>query len=191
MIVFGYDVGQATDPPAVVALGEVAHRAVVLAADRMPTGLSYERQVSTVIRSAREVGERSGESAPVIAVDRTGHRDTAERILAEWHHSVAISITSGRRATCQGATWTVPKRLLLHTVARGCERGDVVLGRHRELKAELASITTKPNGSVEAAGSGHDDLALALALAYWTLRVTRDPALPERMEVRGHAVTAV
>ena len=93
----------------------------------------------------------------------------------------AVTITGGEEAHGSGEKWSVPKRDLLTGVEVLLETGDLVISSHlrdaevlvRELEGmRLASVAG--HGKLLAEGAGHDDLALALALACWRAKRARN-----------------
>lgn len=182
-MIAGIDIGQRRDYAAVVRIvptdGRDGHRRrwCAVQAEEVPLGTEY-RQVAAY---AAHLSDHGG----AVVLDATGVGSPVlehARQLAEPARGVllGVSITAGRRARLD--RWpdiTVPKHALLDSLRTALERRQLQLptDAHR-LRGQLAALTTKPTRTggarVEAAGAGHDDLALAACLATWTAALLDD-----------------
>jgi hypothetical protein len=95
----------------------------------------------------------------------------------------AVTITGGERPHSHSGGWNVPKRDLMAVVQVLLERGELRIARDlrglRMLLRELMEVQErlKSNGGTRLGAEGygeHDDLAIALALACWRAKRTRE-----------------
>jgi hypothetical protein len=149
--------------------------------ERMPLGMSYMRvteRVSEIMRNPQMLGQSR------LVVDATGLGAPVVEMLQSagmGSRLTAVTITGGEQANGSGEKWWVPKKDLLTGLEVLLESGDLVISRHlkdaevlaRELEAmRLASVAGK--GKLLEDGAEHDDLALALALACWRAKRSRN-----------------
>jgi len=141
----------------------------VRAAERLRIGTSYPR----VIAHIRDLVVAAAPLGPVtLTVDATGVGQPVVdslRLAQLPCRLIPVTITAGEHATRSAKGESVPKRELMVVFADAPRPARAIATsgprRRRALLDELASMTR----NLEAA-SGHDDLALALALAAWPLR---------------------
>ncbi len=178
MIVIGVDIGQAHDSAAVVVLAPYdgrridGHRPVwdVASARTLPLGTSYGEVVHVIDTVS---GDFAAAGYPVVmVVDATGvGRPVLEQVRARTNERasvVGVTSTGGRRPGGRWPNLTAPKEMILDALRIALQqRGIHALWEHPALARQVESLRRKPSGRVEAAGSGHDDLALALAYAVW------------------------
>ena len=131
--------------------------------------------VSDVVRHLRDVAglpEIAGKCTPAVDLLRAARPGC--RI-------VPVTITGGDQEGSDGTVYRVPKRDLIIGLQVVVEQRRLEIAKrsrsHRELMAELAEIKSTVTGfgrtTFEADGSrAHDDLVLALALAWWRVRKT-------------------
>src|SRR4051794_37230523 len=142
-------------------------------AERVPLGASYPDVVEHIRRLVKRepiagrctlVVDATGVGAPVVDLLRR------ERLGCP---VVPVVITAGETASSDGVRYRVPKRDLIAGLQvafqkrrLGLAQGLPMLG---ELREELRSMRVRvsENGSERYAGRVHDDLVLALALAWW------------------------
>ena len=157
----------------------------------MPLGTPYPCVVERVreVLRGREIGGRCA-----LAVDATGVGAPVVELLRAGHPGceiAAVTITGGERESCSagssGNNWSVPKRDLIAGLQVLIERGELKIARHmretgtlvRELIGLRIStrISTNHTGHTRIGADGygeHDDLAIALALACWRARKTKN-----------------
>lgn len=148
--------------------------------ERLPLGTDYTRVVERV---RRVVGKWPG-VAMRLAVDATGVGAAVVDLLRREGAGCPLTpvvITAGERAHTAHGTWFVPKADLLTApvvlLEKGLLRfcGDV--GERKAFEAELLGVrqTRRAGGGMRwgAAGAGHDDLVMALALGLWQARLWR------------------
>jgi hypothetical protein len=94
-----------------------------------------------------------------------------------------VTITGGQQPHARGGGWSVPKQDLIAYIQVLLEKGELRIARDlrgaRMLLRELMDVQEKLKSSgatrVGADGSGeHDDLVIALALACWKAKGTRE-----------------
>lgn len=192
MIFLGVDVGQASDPSALVGVRVREGRVVVAGAEERALGERYAELIAAVDDRCRCVEQHGQRVVPV--VDATGvGRPVLEGLRQIRPDSVGITITAGTRHGGVWPDWRVPKRLLVHTAAAGMESGEVELpdrDRWPVLHDQIRSLRHKRRGRVEASGAGHDDLVLSWLYAVYAVQIMRHPGLEQRLKVRGHGVVA-
>lgn len=203
MIVIGLDVGQARDHAARVIIRAteqaraVGHRFVwdVLDVAHVPLDTSYAAIVGHTVALADDF---ASEGYPcLVALDASGvgralleQARTRQRACPPGRCAPVVGITSTASAT-PGGQWpdlTAPKRAMLDAVAVALKQRGLRLHTSRSpddatLARELRAMTHKPNGRREAAGSGHDDLAMALTYAVWL----GDQLTDQQHRYRAHA----
>ena len=147
--------------------------------ERLPLGTSYPDVVERV-RTLAVSASAHGQRAPVV-VDATGVGGVVIDMLRSRRlpgQMIPVTITGGDRVIPDGAGYRVPKRDLIVGLQVAFEtRGlamDPRLGGLDALIAELMSMRVAVSASgherYEAWREGsHDDLVLALALAWWQI----------------------
>jgi hypothetical protein len=192
----GVDLGQAQDHAAIVVLQRLElnlperdpitwqypHATLIVArhAERIPLGLSYPAIADYVATLAQQ--------APMtdrgqIVVDATGLGAPVVDLLREKSairsQVVPVVITSGEFATDANGRWYVPKRDLIDGVRIAFEGGRIAISQEIDhlssLTEELENMRYRRNpqtGAGRISGRKHDDLVLALSLAWW--RASRD-----------------
>lgn len=136
-------------------------------AERMPLGTPYRKVAERVVELAEELGAGSQ-----VVVDATGLGAPVVETLREMDVPggvVAVTITGGGSASGAARDWWVPKGDLIGTVSVLLDQGRLKVprgsaGAHALMRELLAMRRV---GRKMEAGSGHDDLVLALALACW------------------------
>jgi hypothetical protein len=153
----------------------------------MPLGTPYTGVVDRVERMARAVA-RTG--LCTLAVDATGVGlpviDALKIPGAPWR-LMPVTINHSQSETYLDGFWRVPKRDLIAGLQLGFDAGTFTIARKlREAEAlvqELISMrsTTRASGHTQYASPGtkHDDLALALSLAWWAAQTRRPATLGE------------
>ena len=204
----GFDVGQARDSSALVVLerrqefrvgghskehrpyGEPEYRAIDAA--RLPLQTTYPVQAAYVAERMRRAPLADGAE---LIVDRSGIGRAVFDELAKLRvpHLCGVTITGGEEpARDGGLNWRVPKVRLVQVVDARLNDGSLRLSAEMpladELRRELEDFRVSFTGggamTFAAAGSGHDDLALALSLALWAA-AARPSGEMFRVRVRG------
>jgi hypothetical protein len=133
--------------------------------EQFPHGLKYREIVA---QAAQYV-----DAADMTFVDAGGLGDPVCELLREDFPNkiTAIKITGGESAYLTGRDWTVPKALLMETLASAFSRGVITVSAPNPgraiLEEEFKHFIYKPgrNPKYEAAAGHHDDTVLAVALA--------------------------
>lgn len=155
---------------------------------RWPLGLSYTAVVSGTLGLLSDLARRNPGAQMTLVVDYTGVGRPVVDMFAEPIRAlpvdlVALTITSGKAATCEvrddgHAEWHVPKQALVSAAQIMLQTRRLhippALPKAADLKAELENfrmkITLAANAQYEAWRDGqHDDLVLATAMAAWAL----------------------
>jgi hypothetical protein len=186
----GLDLGQRRDRTAFVVL-EVADiaskhlsavtfapersiRRTVRHLERVPVGTPYPEVVERAIR----IADRLARAAPTsLIVDATGGgipvADSLRKPSAKWRLAPVI-INAGYRDTYVDGFWRVSKQDLIGRLQLAFDFGEFQiepsLSETETLVQELTAMRgfeRKRGRTIEAPGTAHDDLALALALAWW------------------------
>jgi len=184
----GVDLGQSQDHAAIVILQRLeinlpekdpitwehqhATLIVVRHAERIPLGISYPAVAEYVAGIARQppmtdrgqiVVDATGLGAPVV--------DLLREIPAIRSQVVPVVITTGEFGNEANGRWYVPRRDLIDGIRIAFEGHRIALSRQidhiEELVEELENMRSRRNN-----GRKHDDLVLALSLAWW--RAHRD-----------------
>jgi len=189
MIVVGVDVGQEADPSAVAILRHRDGAWHTLHTSERPLGEPYDVLAAEIDRICGTL-MRSGERVLPV-VDRTGIGRAVAEMIGRRRECLGLTITGGVRASCQWPHWTVPKPLLVHAADVWAKAGTLAQPDRRAhplLLSQLGALTRKTSGRIEAAGAGHDDVALAWLLAAWAGHVMTGDRLWTRLEVRHGVV---
>ncbi len=159
----------------------VAARVGVRYLQRMPLHTPYTAISEHVIRIGREL---AGAGQCTLAIDATGVGlpvvDALKIVNAPWR-LMPVTIGSAAHEYYSDGFWRVPKRDLIAGLQLAFENHAFrIASRLRESKTlieELASMraTTRLSGHTQFAspGAAHDDLAIALALAWWAADTRR------------------
>jgi hypothetical protein len=184
MFYVGLDLGQSSDPTALVAVEQVyvlANKSPsyhVRHIQRWPLGTPYPAIVNAVVGllQSRELRDSA------VIVDATGVGRAVVDLLRDAIRAarlnvslLAITITAGNAVTGGGSEFGVPKldlvaavQVYLQTkrvrIARGLPEAPAL---ERELLAFRVRITDSARETFEAASRHHDDIVMALALAIW------------------------
>ena len=194
----GLDLGQRRDRTAfaILEVADIAsqHRSAVTFAperttrrvirhlERVPVGTPYPDVVEKAIRIA---GKLANAAPTNLIVDATGGgipvADSLRQPAAKWRLAPVI-ISAGYRDTYVDGFWRVAKQDLIGRLQLAFDFGEfqieASLPETETLVQELTAMRgfeRKRGRTIEAPGSAHDDLALALALAWWGVE-TRHPA---------------
>ena len=177
MITIGVDVGQASDPTAVIAIESdlPSKMHTVRWIESVPLGTPYTAVVDRLV----EVDERCrAEGDTAMVVDYTGvGRPVLDMLRSRLRGGLhGVTISGGAAATSNGPHETVlPKRDLTTAleVVMQSRRLIVVKGLQgsRDLRHELKHFTFAINArgrdTYEASAGSGDDLVIALCLAVW------------------------
>ena len=149
---------------------------------RLPLGTPYTAVVEHVARMARTLAN----TGPcTLAVDATGVGlpiVDALRMPGESWHLMPVTIGYADRSAYTDGFWRVPKRDLVAGLQLAFDAGHftiaATLPEAEALVEELCAMraTTRASGATQFASPGakHDDLAIALSLAWWAIE-TRQP----------------
>lgn len=176
----GYDIAQASDWSAI----SVIESAIVPPyyrlrhLERLPRRTPYPEQVKHVVELCDQIGKRfgalpllacdfSGVGAPVFDMLRVAYQGTTKGIL----------ITGGSQVTISedGRVHRIPKLSLISRLRVTMESGKLKIARSMpetdafidELGKFELKIDEKGHVTMQAAGSGHDDLVLSVSIAIW------------------------
>ncbi|MBA8929523.1 hypothetical protein BC739_006741 [Kutzneria viridogrisea] len=184
MISIGMDVGRERDPAALAVLHSAgprpgSHRPCWDALDvgNLPLGTSYTALAQRAVSLAREFADAGW--PVVLTLDATGIGAAVHELAvaaAPELHIVAVTIVAGSTVRHTGPdTYSVGKHRLTEVVQVALQQRGLSLPDTpgvQELRGQLGRFIAKPRPGGyqrhEAAGAGHDDLVLALALALWT-----------------------
>jgi hypothetical protein len=186
----GLDLGQRRDRTAfaIIEVADIAspHRSAVTFAteratrravrhlERVPVGTPYPDVVEKAIRIADKLANAAQTN---LIVDATGGgipvADSLRKPAAKWRLAPVI-INAGYRDTYVDGFWRVAKQDLIGRLQLAFDFGEfqieASLPETETLVQELTAMRgfeRKRGRTMEAPGSAHDDLALALALAWW------------------------
>jgi hypothetical protein len=173
MYYVGIDLGKKQDHSAMAIVETCGDEWHVHSAERIPLGTPYTRVVEMVrnlVRSPRLWGkcavvvDGSGVGEPV--VEQLRRADLGCGLTA-----VVITGGVGGRTSRGGGYSYVPKQNLMAMMQLALEKGRLKIAKQMSgagpLVKELINMRVSENGGVAAEGSGHDDLAMAVALACW------------------------
>ncbi len=181
--VLAVDLGQSNDYTAIIGLRRsddgILER---IGIERLPLGMSYPTQVERIARLTR-TGDLCGQC--LVAVDATGVGGAVVDLLRPKVRPApfyAVTITSGDKATKDGARWRVPKRDLVAAAQVALQQRRVKLPKAsceaEALVEELLAyqVTIGANGH-DTHGNDwrqapHDDLVLALAIGVYVAQAT-------------------
>lgn len=151
--------------------------------ERISLGTPYTVVTQRIARMADKLAESGGCS---VAVDATGVGlpvvDTLRIPVRLWR-LLPVTIVYAERENYSDGFWRVPKRDLIASLQLAFDASEFSIARRLKdtpaLVEELTSmrVTRRPSAATQYAspGTAHDDLALALALAWWAAQ-TRRPA---------------
>lgn len=185
---FGVDLGKLADYSAIAVVERIGvedgfdgvrmertwrWRNVVRHLEKVRLGTSYPR----VVERVRELVEKASEAGEVrVAVDATGLGEPVVDLLRApglRGELAAVTITGGGTTVKAGRGWHVPKKELLVGLQGMVARRGIEIAGDLRLREELVEELAGMGRSLRAAGRGHDDLVMAVALAAWRVRVRR------------------
>jgi hypothetical protein len=198
----GVDLGQKQDHTAVAVLEKVRTQFYerdpytadfltttecrVVKVERLPLGTAYPEIVERV-RTLALSASASGQRVPVV-VDATGVGGVVVDLLRARRlpgQMVPVTITGGDKVTPDGAGYRVPKRDLIVGLQVAFETRQLAMDPRlrgldvlvSELMSMRVAVSASGHERFEAWREGsHDDLVLAVALAWWQM-ARRDPGL--------------
>ena len=182
-VVIAVDLGKRQDPTAIAVLERRNGRreAVVRYLERLPLGTSYVRVVERVRELAGD-GRLGGRKQ--VVVDATGLGGPVVDMMRKAELGCglsAVTITGGAVQHSTGEWWYVPKQELLTLMEVTMECGDLrVMKGLREsgrLVREMVCMRRRGDGR----GGEHDDLAMAVALGCWGMRIGEAGFMGERL----------
>lgn len=185
------DLGQATDPTAIIVGEQVEDAIHIRHMERPPLHTGYPdicSRIETVVNGLSRWRERRKTSGhveayrdvPTLLVDNTGvGRPVVDMLSDVGLKPIAITITGGSEVSGAMSNWNVPKKTLVSSlqiflqsdrlkIARALPLADVLA---QELTNFRAKISTAGNATFEAwREKNHDDLVLSVAqCCWWTL----------------------
>lgn len=143
-------------------------------AERLPLGVAYPDIVEHVRRLVHRAPLE--ERTTTVAVDATGVGAPVVDLLRRGRLGCWVTpvvITGGEAASSDGVRYRVPKRDLMTGLQVAFQKRRIGLAQGlpmlAELREELRSMRVQvaANGFERYSGRRHDDLVLALALAWW------------------------
>jgi hypothetical protein len=166
VISLGVDIGKRRDHPAMVRADDALRPGLIdINADRLPLGVSYPKLASGIVVAA--------EGADVLVLDAGGvGRAVLDSVRERRPDAWGLTITGGSKARIE---WEereafVGKAPLVAHVQAALFHGK--LRASEGLLPEELRAFVQRGGKLEA-GSGHDDLVMALALALMGLKLER------------------
>jgi hypothetical protein len=153
--------------------------------ERMPLGTPYTVVAQRIVRIADKL---AAIGSCVVAIDATGVGlpvvDSLRMPAAAWR-LMPVTIVYADRENYTDGFWRVPKRDLIASLQLAFDAGDFTIARDcKDTPALIEELTSmrasrRPTGAVQYAspGAAHDDLAIALALAWWAAQVRRPAQL--------------
>jgi hypothetical protein len=173
MFFLGLDLGQRLDFTAVAVVERMGpRRLVVRHLERMALGTPYTRvvaRVSEIVRHPALIGrcrlvvDATGVGAPVVELLRPAVVGAT---------LTAVTITVGEKAHGRSEEWHVPRKDLLTGLEVMLENGELKVSQRLREAEQLARELTCLRRT-RSDGGEHDDLAMALGLACWRARVSR------------------
>jgi hypothetical protein len=156
--VAGLDWGRYRDFTALVVLREADRRWQAVHVERLPAA-AWSLQIERLLHRFGQWWVRT------VCCDATGIGDPLAEMLQQRLHEQRMGVR------VEPVVFTAPaKRAMIESLALAMERTQVVIPPHPDLLRELHafSATTGRSGQLrfEARGDAHDDLVIALALAY-------------------------
>jgi hypothetical protein len=138
----------------------------------------------TIVERLRSVLASLGQGSKTLALDATGIGGPFLDFVRAAHlpgSLVGITITSGSEARTERDQVWLPKPQLVGALALSLSTRRVTISAtmrnsealRRELEAFSVTMTAGGHQTMEAAGGGHDDTVLALALCVWTAEKKR------------------
>jgi hypothetical protein len=177
--VVGVDLGQTTDPTAIVVV-EVSGRGQEARFDVRHLERHLGRPYTFVVERARALADLLSKAGEVvIGFDQTGVGRAVADMLREAGISAplyGVSITSGDAEASEGNEFRVPKKDLVAALQVAFQNGRIRIAKRlplaelvtRELLNFRVKVTGGANEVFEAWRAGdHDDFVLALAIAVW------------------------
>src|SRR6185312_15282286 len=200
MFEVGVDLGQRQDYTAIAVVERrelmlayrtpAFHSLAVRHVERLTLGMPYAGVVARIREIVQSPALR-GNCA--LTVDATGVGNPVVEMLRAARlgcEICAVTITGGQRPRSSGGGWNVPKQDLIAYIQVLLEKGQLRIARDlrgaRLLLRELIDVQEKlkSNGGTRVGAEGrgaHDDLVIALALACWKAKGTRDLFGPGRL----------
>jgi hypothetical protein len=135
--------------------------------ERIALGTPYPRVVERIERVA---GQEPLAGRSTVVVDATGVGGPVVDLLRETavrSRVMAVTITGGDRVTRSGMGYRAPKRDLISGLQVAFEQRSLLVARRMALADALVRELTSMRAGSFSAGSGHDDLVVAVALAWW------------------------
>jgi len=180
----GVDLGQRRDPSAIAVvhryeekMGWNAYlvsydyewRNALRLLERLPLGTPYPEVVARV----KEIVKRAALDGKVtLVVDATGvGAPVVDMLRAESLPCdlVGVCLTGGEHATRAPGGFNVPKFELVVGLQLKFQKGEVLIAGSLGLAKPLVEELVNIGWDLRAQGSGHDDLAMAVALACWRM----------------------
>jgi phage FluMu gp28-like protein len=166
--VAGLDWGRYRDFTALVVLREIDGRWRAVCVERMPSA-GWQTQMERLLQRFQQWGVRT------VCCDATGIGDPLAEMLQQALLERRMNIH------LQPVVFTTfAKRMLIERLAMTMERAQVAIPPHPDLLRELHAFSARRAGSghlrLQAAGTAHDDLVIALALAYHGVCCAAAPA---------------
>lgn len=204
----GLDLGQTTDPSALIGLekvwrpkdsaipnGEQESHYTLRGCKRWPLGTKYTAIVADVISAVA----KEPLAGCTLGIDGTGVGRPVVDLFTDAKPDATLQpvlITSGHKVNRDGGYWHIPKRELVAAIQCVLQSGRLAIPKNlgesstlvEELKNFRAKITTNNNEQFEGdwrAGQ-HDDLVLALAIAIWLGERQKPPMKTKRNPVFIH-----
>ncbi len=170
MFAIGVDLGQVSDPTAIVVAELIEPDIHVRHLERLPLGTPYPRVATHPGRLVRALPGPAD-----LVVDATGvGRPVVDMLRDQGLEVAAVTITSGKTTRRNGDSWLVPKTELVRALAVAVEGGRLKIAQRLPLapvlKGELRAFerTIGAGGHTAFEGKGkHDDLVIAAALVAW------------------------
>ncbi|MBX9677777.1 MAG: hypothetical protein K2X38_03355 [Gemmataceae bacterium] len=183
----GLDLGQVADRSALAIVEQPDLKKprsyCVRHLERFELGTPYP----TVVARLKKILQRPELAHSVLAVDMTGVGRPVVELLKQASLDVRlwpITITSGKAPSCDGYSYSVPKRdlvavlqVLLQTrrlkIAKGLPAAAELIRELSDFRSRFTESANEVFGPEKS--SQHDDLVLALALAAWAGEHQREP----------------
>ena len=175
----GLDLGQASDYTAIAIVerdGDAGDKDAALRVrhlQRFALGTTYPAIVEAVAGIVASLPDGAR-----LAVDATGvGRPVVDLLRRAKLNPIAVTVTGGDAATCEGMNWKMPKRELVAGVQVALQQGRLQIARALPEAETLIHELTNYKVTISDAGhdsygawreSDHDDLVFAVGLAVWS-----------------------
>lgn len=173
----GLDLGQASDYTAIAIVERLStdeNPALnVRHLQRYPLGTTYPAIVEGVAGIVASLPDGAQ-----LAVDATGvGRPVVDLLRRAKLNPIAVTVTGGDAATCEGMNWRIPKRELVTGVQVALQQSRLQIARALPEAETLIRELTNYKVTISDAGhdsygawreSIHDDLVFAVGLAVWS-----------------------